>query len=94
MPRAIWNDTIVAESDEFELVEGNVYFPPSAINAEYFQATDKSTHCYWKGDASYYSLCVEGKLNENAAWCYKTPYKKAAYIAGYIAFWNGVTIVP
>ncbi|XXG94416.1 hypothetical protein Hte_000672 [Hypoxylon texense] len=52
--------TLVAESDTYELVEGNVYFPPSSIKPEYFDKTDLHTHCGWKGDASYYTLKVGG----------------------------------
>ncbi len=92
MARAIWNDTVIAESDEFEVVEGNVYFPPSAIDATYFEASDHHTVCGWKGTASYYHVVVAGARNENAAWFYPTPKDAASNIKDHVAFWRGVTV--
>ena len=77
MAKAIWNDQVIAESEQFEVVEGNVYFPPSAVNREFLKPTEKSTHCPWKGDANYYSLVVDGKENPDAAWYYPAPFDKA-----------------
>lgn len=92
MPKAIWNGVVVAESDRCEVVEGNQYFPPDAINAEYFQPSDTHTVCPWKGTASYYTLAVEGKTNPDAAWYYPDPKPAANNIRGYIAFWRGVKV--
>jgi uncharacterized protein (DUF427 family) len=58
--KAIVNGTVVAEAENYESVEGNVYFPPSAIKFQYFTKTDHSTHCPWKGDASYFTIKVGG----------------------------------
>ncbi len=91
--KAIWNGAILAESDETIVVEGNHYFPPEAIQREYF--TDSATHttCAWKGVASYYNVAVDGKTNVDAAWYYPTPKVAAQQIAGYVAFWRGVQVV-
>ncbi|KAI0380053.1 DUF427-domain-containing protein [Hypomontagnella monticulosa] len=85
---AIVDGTVVAESDNYELVEGNVYFPPSSIKSEYFTKTDLHTHCPWKGDASYYTLKVGDKELENAAWYYPDTFDKANHIKDYVAFYK------
>jgi uncharacterized protein (DUF427 family) len=92
MPRAIWNQAVLAESDRCEVVEGNYYFPPDALNHQYFKESDTHTTCGWKGVASYYTLEVGGKVNPDAAWYYPTPKDAAKNITGYIAFWKGVTV--
>jgi uncharacterized protein (DUF427 family) len=48
--------------------------------------------CPWKGDASYYTLDIDGATNVDAAWYYPTPKDAAAEIKGYIAFWRGVEV--
>lgn len=58
--KAVVNGTTIAEADTYELVEGNIYFPPESIKSEYFSKTDLHTHCPWKGDASYYTLKIGG----------------------------------
>jgi uncharacterized protein (DUF427 family) len=90
--QARWNGAVLAESDHTVLVEGNHYFPPADVNAELLQVSDTSTHCTWKGDASYYHLLVNGRSNNDAAWFYPQPDDAAATIKGYIAFWHGVEI--
>jgi len=92
--KAIWNGIVVAESDRTEVVEGNHYFPPEAIRKEFFKPSEHHTVCGWKGTASYYTLDVGGKTNENAAWFYPTPKEAAKQIAGHVAFWKGVQVVP
>jgi uncharacterized protein (DUF427 family) len=92
MPRALWKGTVIAESDEFEVVEGNVYFPPDAIRREHFKESDTHTVCGWKGTASYYTVSVDGEENRDAAWYYPDPKPAAANIKDHIAFWRGVTV--
>lgn len=92
MPRATWNGAVLAESDRCVVVEGNQYFPPDALNSEYFQPSDTHTTCPWKGVASYYNVVVDGKTNKDAAWYYPTPKDAAKQITGYIAFWRGVQV--
>ena len=92
MAKAIWNNTVLAESDHFKTVEGNVYFPSESIHREYFTDSNLHSTCPWKGYASYYTLVVDGKTNKDAAWYYPSPKKSAAEIANYVAFWHGVNI--
>ncbi|MGK7918203.1 MAG: DUF427 domain-containing protein [Prochloraceae cyanobacterium] len=92
MPKAIWNGSVLAESDKCEVVEGNQYFPPDSINQEYFQPSSTHTTCPWKGQASYYTIVVDGKENKDAAWYYPNPKEKAQNIKDHIAFWRGVTV--
>lgn len=92
MPRALWNDQVLAETDTFETVEGNVYFPSDALKREFFEESTHTSVCPWKGTASYYHVVVDGQRNENAAWVYAEPKDKAAHIKGHVAFWKGVTV--
>jgi uncharacterized protein (DUF427 family) len=92
MPKAIWNGTVIAETDAFETVEGNVYFPPDSVKREFFQPSDTHTVCPWKGTASYYTVSVDGQENRDAAWFYPDPKPAAANIKDHIAFWRGVTV--
>jgi uncharacterized protein (DUF427 family) len=92
MPKAIWRGRVIAQSDDFETVEGNVYFPPSSIAKEFFRPSRHHTVCGWKGTASYYDVVVDGETNENAAWFYPDPKEAAANIKDYVAFWKGVTV--
>ncbi|TSC27362.1 DUF427 domain-containing protein [Corallococcus sp. Z5C101001] len=92
MPVAKWNGVVLAQSDRFEVVEGNVYFPPDSLKRELFKASVTRTHCPWKGEASYYTLEVDGKTNPDAAWYYPAPKSAASNIQGYVAFWKGVTV--
>ena len=90
--QAIWNDEIIAESDDIVTVDGNPYFPPDSIKEEYFQKTELTTMCGWKGMANYYSITVNGKTNKDCAWYYAEPNDAAEKIKGRIAFWNGVKV--
>ena len=89
--RAIWNNAVLAESDDIVEVEGNPYFPMDAIDCQYFESSDHQSVCPWKGTASYYSLKVDGQRNDNAAWYYAEPKPEAEKIKGRIAFWRGVS---
>ncbi len=92
MPKAIWNGSILAQSDNCQVVEGNYYFPPDSINQEYFRDSNTRTTCPWKGEASYYTIVVDGKENKDAAWYYPHAKEKAKNIQGYVAFWRGVKV--
>ena len=90
--QAIWNDTVIAESDQTIVIEGNHYFPPEDVKEKYLKPSEKTYQCPWKGHADYYHLEVEGKENANAAWVYPDPKEAAREIAGYLAFSNGVKV--
>jgi uncharacterized protein (DUF427 family) len=90
--KAIWNQKVIAESDETIIVENNHYFPASAVKKEFLVPSTTHTTCPWKGVASYYSLRANGKDNPDAAWYYADPKRAAQNIKNYIAFWKGVQI--
>ena len=90
--RAIWNDQVIAESDETVVVEGNHYFPPQSVKQEFLRSVSNTTLCPWKGTAHYYDVVVGEQANEGAAWYYPEPKEKAAQIRDHIAFWRGVTV--
>lgn len=92
MPKAVWEGTTLAESNDTVVVEGNHYFPPDSIAKQYFKPSQHTSACPWKGTASYYDIEVEGKRNENAAWVYRDPYPAAAEIKDRVAFWKGVRV--
>jgi uncharacterized protein (DUF427 family) len=92
MARAEWNGVVIARSDSFEEVEGNIYFPPDAIDRQYFRPSDQTTVCPWKGTAHYYDILVAGAVNRAAAWYYPQPKPAAAKIKDHVAFWRGVTV--
>ncbi len=90
--RATWNGTVIAESEDIIVVEGNHYFPPDSVRSELLRPSATHTTCPWKGLASYHSIQVDGRVNEDAAWYYPEPKAAAAQITGRIAFWKGVTV--
>lgn len=98
--KAIWNDTVIAEASEDQLIsiEGNWYFPPDALKREYVNDSDVHTTCVWKGEASYYDLDIDGQKNEGAVWYYPEPKAGSIERVGkdftnYVAFWRGVEVV-
>lgn len=90
--KAIWNNTVLAESDDTIVIEGNHYFPAYAINQEFFSDSETQTVCPWKGTASYYDVVVEGEVNKDAAWYYPTTKEAAKEIESRVAFWKGVQV--
>lgn len=92
MSKAIWEGTVLAESDRCVVVEGNQYFPPDSVRREHLVPSDHTTICPWKGTAHYYSVEVNGKRNENSAWFYPEPKDAAKEIKDHVAFWRGVRV--
>lgn len=94
MPKALWNAAVIAEAeaDAVQIVEGNVYFPPEAVDHRYLRESQTHTVCGWKGTANYYDVVVDGEVNRDAAWYYPTPKDAAVDIAGHVAFWTGVQV--
>ena len=91
--KAIWNNRVIAESEDIIQVEGNSYFPFESVNKAFLIESDIETVCPWKGTASYYSLKVDGQINQDAAWYYSEPIPLADGIKGRVAFWKGVEVV-
>ena len=92
MHKATWNGKVIAQSDDVVVVEGNLYFPKSAISPELLRPSSTTTLCPWKGVASYYDLLVDGKVNSDAVWFYPSPKDAAKQIKDRVAFWKGVHV--
>ena len=92
--KAIWKDTVIADSADTVVVENNHYFPLQSVNRDYLEPSGTTTVCGWKGTANYYSLKVGGDTNVDAVWFYAEPKPAAAQIKGRVAFWKGVRVVP
>ncbi len=94
MTKATWNGAVIAQADaaKTRLVEGNVYFPPDAVDQAYFKPSDTRSLCPWKGTCSYYDVVVDGQVNKDAAWFYPQTKDAAKHIEGYVAFWKGVSV--
>ena len=92
MVKAIWKNVVIAESDKFEIVEDNYYFPPESVKKEYLKESNTHSTCPWKGYASYYDVVVENDVNKDAAWYYPDPKPGAKKIKNYVAFWKGIEI--
>lgn len=90
--KAIWNDKVLAESEDTVVVEGNHYFPADSMEKAFFASSEHTSFCPWKGTASYYHIDVAGDRNADAAWYYPDPMKAAAEIKDHVAFWKGVEI--
>jgi uncharacterized protein (DUF427 family) len=91
--KAVWNGTVIAESDDTVVVEGNHYFPVDSIDRSLLEDSETHTVCGWKGQASYWTVVVDGERNPDAAWYYPTPKDGAEQVAGRVAFWRGVQVV-
>ena len=91
--KAIWNGKIIAESNKTIVIENNHYFPLSSIKKECFENSSNHSTCPWKGEASYYTLVVDGKTNKDAAWYYPQPKSEAKEIQNHVAFWKGVEVI-
>ncbi len=93
MPKAVWNATVIADSDDVEVVDGYTYFPVGEVEQRYLRPSDRRSVCPWKGTASYYDVVVDGVVDDAAAWHYPEPSRRAApRVGGRIAFWRGVRI--
>ncbi len=86
MIKAVWNGKILAESNDTVIVDRKHYFPKKDVNFEFLEDSQTHTTCPWKGEASYYTVVVDGKKNNDAAWYYPNPKEKAEHIGSHIAF--------
>ncbi len=90
--KATWNGAVIAQSDDTVVVDGNHYFPASSLRREFTTFSNHRTSCAWKGQASYYSLLVNGEMNADAVWYYPDPKPEADMIRDRVAFWKGVKV--
>jgi len=88
--KAIWNNTVIAESNETVKLEGNYYFPPGSVITHFLRDSSTHTTCSWKGTASYYDIVIDDSTNKDAAWYYPEPKQEALNIENHVAFWHGV----
>ncbi len=92
MAKAVWNGHTLAESETYETVEGNIYFPEESVKREYLRPSSTTSNCPWKGQARYYTLLVDGQENPDAAWYYPDPKPAARSVRHHVAFWRGVEV--
>ena len=92
MAKAVWNGQVLAESEKFETVEGNIYFPDETVKREFLRHSSTTSSCPWKGQARYYTIVVDGQENQDAAWYYPDPKPAARSVRHHIAFWRGVEV--
>ena len=64
-----------------------LYFPREDADMAFFARTDHHTYCPYKGEASYFTLDMDGRIAENAVWTYEEPYPAMEQIRGLIAFY-------
>jgi uncharacterized protein (DUF427 family) len=91
--KAVWKGTVIADSPDTVIVEGNHYFPRASVNDALLEPSGHTSVCSWKGTANYYSLNVNGDRNVDAVWYYADPKDAAAQIKGRVAFWKGVSVI-
>ncbi|MDH5323924.1 MAG: DUF427 domain-containing protein [Gammaproteobacteria bacterium] len=91
--KAMWKNTVIAQSQSTVELEGNHYFPAVSVDQQYLRESQTQSTCPWKGRASYYHILVDGETNTDAAWYYPEPKAEAAQITDHIAFWRGVQII-
>lgn len=92
MSKAIWNEAVIAESDDIVILDGDIYFPLESANTGFLKKSSSSTICPHKGKAFFYDVVVGDKLNRDAAWYYLEPRKECEQIKNRIAFWKGVEL--
>ncbi len=98
--RAQFQGHVIADSAEaLVLQEASyppvIYFPRADVSMSYVSRTERTTHCPYKGDASYYTVLMDGHFAENAVWSYEQPFPAMAGISGYIAFYpDKVEVFP
>jgi uncharacterized protein (DUF427 family) len=90
--RALFENHVIADSADVLILEeaglpAVPYFPREDVSMEYMGKTDRSSHCPYKGEASYYSIVMEGVIAENAVWSYEDPIAGMEAIRGRIAFY-------
>lgn len=90
--KAIWNNLVLAESNETIKIEKDHYFPSTSVKMEHLKKSNKIGKCMVKGDACYYDVVANGKVNKDAASSYSYPSEAAAQIKDYIVFGEGVEI--
>lgn len=97
--KATFNNTVLAEATKEELIyiEGNWYFPPSAVKKELLLSSPTAYTCPWKGACTFYNVTVDGQTAIDCAWSYDTPLATAIDqvkkdFTGYVAFYREIVV--
>lgn len=97
--KAIWNEQVIAEATKEALIyiEGNWYFPPDSVQAEYLKKSPTPYTCPWKGVCQYFDVGQGDTWSKDVAWSYPEPFPGAIDIvkkdfSNYVAFWKDVTV--
>lgn len=95
--RAVFQGEVIAESDAALVLSEKgypprIYFPPAGLRGDRLEATAHSTRCPWKGQAAYWTIRVGDETLENGAWAYPDPLPELAALAGYVSFYEAVTV--
>ena len=90
--RAVVGGETIADSTRMSLLhEANhlpvYYFPLEDVRLDLMAKTETSTHCPYKGDASYWSLTLGGRNVDDILWSYETPFDEVPELAGLAAFY-------
>jgi len=93
MPSVSVNGTVIAQSSDTVVVEGNQYFPPGSLKKEYFEPSPTKYTCPWKGTCDYYNATIDGNTIKDIAWYYPEPKPAARNITGFVAFDKGKTTI-
>ena len=88
--KAYWNNELIADSDKTLTLEGIYYFPPESVFQEFIVPSSTRTLNPENGEATYYDIIVDGKMNRDAAWSYHKPRSAASHVKDYLGFWRGV----
>lgn len=91
--QAIFNEMVLAQSDDIVMMDGNVYFPREAMRSDFFRASTHTTVCGWKGEARYWDVVVDGQEISNVVWSYDFPKPAAERIRERFAFYRGRGVV-
>ena len=87
--QAIFNETVLADSDDIVIVDRNPYFPRASMATDFFRESDLTTVCGWKGTVRYWNVVVGDQEISNAVWAYDTPKPDAESIRERFAFFRG-----
>lgn len=90
--QAVFNGTVIAESDDTIVVEGNHYFPRASLRTEFLEPSATHTVCGWKGTASYYDVHVDDEVAKDGVWYYPDPSRRARKVTDRVAFWRDVRV--
>jgi uncharacterized protein (DUF427 family) len=95
--RAVFGGAVIAESPAALVLSETgypprIYFPPADLRQELLEPTAHTTRCPWKGQAAYWTLHAGDETLENGAWAYPDPLPELAALAGYVSFYEAVTI--